>query len=112
MGMKTTNYKVASMNNFNLETAYAYIVECKSDRNSGYADIGIFADRVSAESGAEPFETKRIYFTVDRNENDRQTAYLESKKIKEIQKYNPETKETETVKVNSPFTGWEDDMQV
>lgn len=112
MGMKTTNYKVAKMNNFNLENAYAYIINCKSERNSGYADIGIFADRESAVNGAEPFEVKRVYFTVDREENDRITAYTESKKTREIERYNPETKEKETVTINGLFTGWEDDIQV
>ena len=104
MGLKTKNFKIKSMNNFMLENAYAYIIECQSDRKTGYADIGIFADRESAVNGAEPFETERVWFKVDRNENDRVTAYKEAKKYKEI-KYNGETHI-----VSGAFSDWEDDI--
>lgn len=112
MGLKTTNYKIKKMNDFVLPNAYAYIIKCYSERQSGWADIGVFADRESAENGAEPFEVKRIYFTIDRNENDRQTAYTEAKKQIKKEEYNEETHTYDIVMVDGMFTNWQDDIQV
>jgi hypothetical protein len=105
MGLKTTNYKVKSMNNFLLPNAYAFIVKCHSERTSGYAEIGVFADRESALQGAKPFEVKRVDFIVDRNENDRATAYRVAKTPLIVK--NHEGKEEV---VSTRFEGWVDDI--
>ena len=111
MGLKTTNYKVEKFNHI-LEEAYAYIIDCSSDRINGQAIIGIFASREDAENPAiEPYETKKINFTVDRTKNDRETAYNVAKGQSYKPHFNTSTMLVELTPFNEYFYGWEDDIQ-
>lgn len=105
MGLKTKNYTIKSMNNYILPEAYAFITKCHTEGHSGYAELGVFADRESAMKGAKPFETKRVDFIVDRNENDRATAYRVAKTPLIVK--DPEGKD---VVVDARFEGWDDDI--
>lgn len=109
--MIKNNYKLKDMNNFELATAYAYIVECHTVGKTGYAKIGIFANRESAENCSNPFEVHRVDFVLDRNENDRETAYLTAKQPKYLGKeWNEETKSMEEKYEESIFSDWKDDI--
>ena len=110
MGLKTTNYKVEKFNH-TLEEAYAYIIDCTSDRIRGQATIGIFASREDAENPAiEPYEAKKIKFIVDRSKNDRETAYNTAKSQYLTPYFNPKTGKVEQMLVDNYFVGWQDDI--
>ena len=111
MGMIKKKYKVKSMGNFELDTAYAYITECHTVGKTGYAKIGIFADRESAVNCANPFEVVRVDFVLDRNENDRVMAYRTAKQPKYLGKvWNEKTKTLEDKYEESIFSDWQDDI--
>lgn len=111
MGMIKQNFKVKSMGNFVLPTAYAYITECHTIGKTGYAKIGIFADRESAVNCVNPFEVVRVDFVLDRNENDRATAYKTAKQPKYLGKeWDEETKTFEDKYTESIFADWQDDI--
>ena len=110
MGLKTTNYEVKSMG-VTLPEAYAIIRETKTSGDSGFAMIAVHTTReLAANKSIKPFEEVRIDFTVDRNANDRETAYTVAKGQKTFKKFNAETKQMEDAIVNMPFYGWEDDI--
>ena len=79
MALKKSNYYVKSLG-MTLPQAVALITTCKSDRENGTATIGVFASRENAlNKDIQPFETVTVNFKVDRNENDRATAYHTAK---------------------------------
>lgn len=111
MGLVKKDFVLKENGNFILPNAYAYITECYSGRKSGYAIIGIFADRESAVNGAKPFQSVRVDFILDRNENDRVTAYKQAKMPVFIDSvWNKETKQYENVYEPSIFADWQDDI--
>ena len=111
MGLITTNYEVKSRQKI-LPTAYAVIRETKTKGNSGYA---IFAVDETRERAANvniiPAETVRVDFIVDRNCNDRETAYLKAKSQVEVDDYDEQTGMPIKVLKSMPFYGWIDDRQ-
>ena len=58
----------------------------------------------------EALEEVRIDFTVNRDANDRATAYEQAKSQRAVTQLNVETNQLETVLVNEPFYGWIDDI--
>lgn len=111
MGLVKKDFVLKEHNNHVLNNAYAYIIECYSGRESGFATIGIFDNRESAKKGAKPFQTVRVDFIIDRNENDRATAYKQAKKPVFIENvWNKETKQYENLYEESIFADWEDDI--
>lgn len=110
MGLKTKNYEVKEMG-IVLPEAYAIIRETVTSGNKGYAKIAVHTTRELAESKSiRPYEEIRIDFTVDRNANDRATAYAVAKGQKVGTQFNRQTKKREEVIENMPFYGWEDDI--
>lgn len=111
MGLKTTNYEVKSMKE-TLDTAYAYIRKIRVDEyGNGIATIAVHRTRELAQDPAvTPYELKEIHFKCDRNANDRATAYAKAKEQREVERFNMETKQMETVLVDAPFYGWENDI--
>ena len=111
MGLKTTNYKVEKLNLL-LPQAYAYIIKCEANRTKGEAILGIFASREDAENpNIEPYETKKISFLVDRDKNDRISAYIQAKGQSYKPHFNTSTMLVELTLYNEYFYGWEDDIQ-
>lgn len=109
MALKKTNYYVKSLG-MTLPQAIAFVTNCKTDRENGVATIGVFASRENAlDKSIQPFETVNVSFKVDRNENDRSTAYRTAKtpKVYEWVNGNGE-KRVETI--SALFEGWEDDI--
>ena len=113
MGLKTTNYEVKKLG-ITLPEAYAIVKDLTVRGKSGYAIITVQSSRENAEKVVDgtmaALEEHRIDFMVNRDENDRATAYAKAKSQKEIKQFNEETKKLETVMVNEPFYGWEDDI--
>ena len=111
MGLKKTNHLVKKFNQV-LPEAYAYIVECKVGRSTGYAIIGIFSNRADASNHMiEPYERIRVDFDVNRTESAFVTAYLEAKKPLFSKVWNTETKSLQETVVDERFSvGWEDDI--
>ena len=114
MGLKTTNYEVKKRGRI-LPEAYAIVKDLTVRGNKGYAIIAVQSSRENAEKVITgemlPEEEHRIDFTVNRDENDRATAYAKAKSQKEVKQFNEETHKLETVTVNEPFYGWEDDKR-
>lgn len=110
MGLKTTNYKVKDMEVV-LPEAYAIIRETVTNGNKGYAKIAVHTSRELAENKfVKPYEEIRVDFDVDRNENDRITAYKVAKSIVTKKKHNLKTGSIEEIEEPMPFYGWEDDI--
>ena len=65
---------------------------------------------MAANKNIKPFEEIRVDFDVDRNANDRETAYNVAKGQRVRKKFNEKTKKLEDVVENMPFYGWEDDI--
>ena len=108
MGLKKTNYKIESLG-ITLPEAYAIIKNLTINGESARADFVVQANRETANN-LKPLEVKTLHFTVDRNTNPYQTAYVESKKQVEETKWNKTTNEHEKVLVDGIFTGWQDDI--
>lgn len=110
MGLKTKNYEVKSMG-ITLPEAYAIIRETATSGANGYAKFAIHTTReLASNKTIKPFEEIRVDFVVNRNANDRETAYAIAKGQKEELHYNEETQKVEKIVKNMPFYGWEDDI--
>lgn len=110
MGFKKVNHFVKK-HNLVLPEAHAYIIECKSGRESGYAVIGVFNNRQDAENPKiEPYETKRVDFSINRKENDRSTAYQIAKQPKIGKIWNENTNKLEDCVIDEMFSDWQDDI--
>ena len=108
MGLKTKNYEVKSRKQ-TLANAYAVIRETKTRGDSGYAIFAVDETRERAQDlSITPAETVRVDFIVDRNVNDRETAYHKAKSQIELEEYN-ENGELVKVLKGMPFFGWLDD---
>lgn len=107
MGLKTTNY-VAKNTGEVYETAYAILSNLTIKGENAEAIFSIHRDREKCFE-FDPLETKRLFFTIDRNKNPYETAYQKAKE-KVVQKvYNSNARLLETLEVDGLFTGWEDD---
>ena len=113
MGLKTKNYEVKKLG-ITLPEAYAIVKDLTVRGKSGYAVIAVQSSRENAEKVVDgtmsALEEHRIDFTVNRDENDRATAYAKAKGQREVTRFNEGTNRMETVTVNEPFYGWEDDI--
>ena len=110
MGFKTKNYEVKSMGVV-LPEAYAIIRETATNGVKGYAKFAIHSTRELAENKfVKPYEEIRVDFDVNRNENDRITAYKVAKSIVTKKECNLKTGSIEEVQEPMPFYGWEDDI--
>ena len=118
MGLKTTNYEVKRTGQF-LPTAYAIVKNLTVRGLSGYAEIIIQTSRETADKCVkgqlDAIDTKRIDFKVDRDANDRVTAYEAAKKKKTCMEHNGEFDENGMpieveVVVDEQFFGWYDDI--
>lgn len=119
MGLKTTNYEVKRTGQV-LTNAYAIVKNLTVRGLSGYAEIIVQTSRECADKCVkgqlDAIETKRIDFKVDRDANDRETAYEEAKKKKIRREQNGELDENcipieVEVVVDEQFFGWDDDIQ-
>ena len=109
MGLRTTYYEVKGRQKI-LPEAYAVIRETKTRGNSGYAIFAVDETRERAQDlSITPAETVRVDFIVDRNVNDRETAYHKAKSQIEVEEYDHETGEPKKVIKPMPFFGWLDD---
>ena len=110
MGLKTKNYEVKEMGVV-LPEAYAIIRETVTCGDKGFVKIAVHITReLAADKKVKPFEEVRVDFTVDRNANDRETAYKVAKGQRVRKEFNHGTKRLEDVVENMPFYGWEDDI--
>ena len=114
MGLKTKNY-VAKKLGMTLPEAYAIVKDLTVKGTSGYAIIAVQTSRENADKVIKgelnALEEVRVDFIVNRDDNDRATAYVAAKSQKTNKRWNPETKQMEDVTVNMPFYGWKDDIQ-
>lgn len=111
MGLIKKDFVLKEYGNLVLPNAYAFITDCVTNRATGYATIGIFLSRESALNGAKPFTTVNVEFTVDRNENDRKTAYKQAKEPIFVGQRWTDEKTLENVYKDSIFKDWEDDIE-
>lgn len=110
MGFKTTNYQLKGRDTI-LPEAYAMVRKTVVNGDDGYAIIGIDETReLVSNPNVTPLEQVRINFKVDRNVNDRVTAYAAAVADVEKQKINDETGKLEKVTIPGPFAGWEVDI--
>ena len=107
MGLVKHNYEVKGLG-ITLPTAYAMVKNLNVLGDTAVAEFHIQASRDNAIN-LRPLEVKKFRFKVDRNTNPYETAYIESKKQVEVERYNPQTNETDKTLVDGIFTGWEDD---
>lgn len=108
MGLKTTNYEVKSMKVV-LPTAYAYIRELSVVGNKGVAIFAVHENReLASDISVKPYEECKISFAVDRDANDRVTAYNKAKSQIQVKTYT-DYGEVEVTQ-DMPFYGWQDDM--
>ena len=118
MGLKTTNYTVKRTGQF-LTNAYAMVKNLHVFGESGYAEIIVQTSRENAakcvKGQLDAIDTKRIDFKVERDGNDRATAYEAAKKKKtrivqtgELDE-NGMPIEVEVV-VDEQFYGWYNDI--
>lgn len=107
MGLKTRNYQVKGTGEI-YESVYAVLSNLSIEGDQAEATFHIHRDREKCFKFT-PLETKRILFTVDREENPYTTAYKKAKEkiIKKV--FNHELKQLETIEKDGIFTGWEDD---
>ena len=119
MGLKTTNYTVKRTGQF-LTNAYAMVKNLHVFGVSGYAEIIVQTSRENADKclkgQLDAIETKRIDFKVDRDANDRATAYEAAKQKKTRREQSGELDENGMpieveVVVDEQFFGWDDDIQ-
>lgn len=110
MGFKTKNYEVKSMGVV-LPEAYAIIRETATNGVKGYAKLAIHSTReMASNKNIKPYEEIRIDFTVNRNENDRITAYKAAKSSILSSILNEHTGVYEDAIIDMPFKNWEDDI--
>lgn len=113
MGLKTTNYEV-KRKGITLPEAYAIVKDLTVRGKSGFAIIAVQSSRDNCEKVVngelEALEEVRIDFTVNRDANNRATAYEQAKSQRAVTRWNMETQQLETVLVNEPFYGWDNDI--
>lgn len=115
MALKTTNFELKTNTGIVydvLPEAVAVIRRILADpHGQGVATFGIHRTReLALNKDVPPLKEVKIYFTVDRNQNDRVTAYAKAKSSKMVEEYNEETKQIEQVEKKQFFYGWEDDI--
>ena len=105
MGLKISNYKVKSMG-VTLPTAYAVIRNITVNGENGVATFAIHQSReLAIDTTIRPYHTENIHFKVDRNVNDRVTAYS----VATEPYVEKEGKEEEVTKYPF-FYGWQNDI--
>ena len=108
MGLKTTNYEVKNLG-IVLPEAHAIIKDLMVKGQNGYAIFAIQSSRENAEKvvagDLSALEEVRVDFDVNRDANDRATAYEKAKG--QTVKLSVDMKE---ILVNEPFYGWQDDI--
>ena len=113
MGLKTRNYEVKKLGII-LPEAYAIVKDLTVKGTSGYAIIAVQSSRENAEKVVkgtmQAVEEVRIDFSVERDSNDRATAYAKAKGQRTVTQWNPEKGEMESAVINEPFYGWENDI--
>jgi hypothetical protein len=113
MGLKTTNYEVKKLG-ITLPEAYAIVKDLEVHGTSGYAIIAVQSSRENADKVVkgqmQALEEKRVDFVVNRDANDRATAYEAAKKEKTTRRMNRETRKMEEVVIDEMFKDWEDDI--
>jgi hypothetical protein len=108
MGLKTINYKVPTGDT--LETAYAIFDDIeKIGKDKFRAYFKIYRERANIEE-VVAYQTKRVEFVWDRQTDLVAMAYAESKKPKEVTRWNKESQKFEKIQMDNIFTGWEDDI--
>ncbi len=112
MGLKTTNFYVKSMKE-TLPQANAVIRSLVVEPNGqGVAVIGIHRTReLALDPMAKPFHEEKIYFTANRNVNDRATVYKKATEPYKVKDIDRETGEIVEVEKYPFFYGWENDIQ-
>lgn len=115
MGLKTTNYEVKGKGII-LPEAYAIVKDLTVRGTHGTAIIAVQTSRENCQKVVdgtmEAIEEVRIEFIINRDENDRATAYEKSKSQREGKRWNAEMNKSEPILINEPFYGWEDDIIV
>lgn len=118
MGLRTTNYKIKGKD-LVLPNAYAMVKNLHVFGESGYAEIIVQTSRENAakcvKGQLDAIDTKRIDFKVDRDGNDRATAYEAAKKKKTRMEQNGEIDEKGVpieveVVVDEQFFDWDNDI--
>lgn len=110
MGLKTKNYTVKAMKTV-LPEAYAVIRQTSVVGNKGRAIFAVHINReLASDMQVKPFEEVTITFDINRNENDRVTAYNVAKGERLEDQYNENTGVFEKALVKMPFYGWKDDI--
>ena len=113
MGLKTTNYEVKKLGII-LPEAYAIVKDLTVRGKRGFAIIAVQSSRENADKVVEgkmqAIEEVRVDFIVNRDTNDRASAYEKAKSYKEVEGFNPETGKIEKVVKYEPFYGWTDDI--
>ena len=112
MGLKTTNFYVKEMQE-TLPQAYAVIRSLKVDDNGqGVSVIGIHRTReLALNPQVKPFHEEKIYFTADRNVNDRITVYNKAVAPYKTIELDEETGKYAEVEKYPLLYGWEKDTQ-
>ena len=106
MGLQTTNYEVKSLG-IELPTAYAIVSKLNVDGENGLAEFHIQTSREAALT-KEPIEKVNVAFTVERDKNPLEQAYIASKATKTVRKW--VNNELRYVEVAGVFADWEDDI--
>ena len=113
MGLKTKNYEVKKLG-IVLPEAYAMVKDLVVQGHTGYANIIVQSSRENAQKVVDgtmsALEEVRVDFTVNRDENDRATAYAVAKSYRQEKRFNAKSMKTEDVMIYMPFVGWEDDI--
>lgn len=110
MGLKINNYEVKSMN-VTLPTAYAVIRDITVKGEMGVATFAIHESReLAINSTIRPYHTENVHFKVERNVNDRVTAYAKATTPYVEKQYNDETGKLEEVTKYPFFYGWGNDI--
>lgn len=111
MGLKTTNFEAKKMGEI-LPEAYAIIRSTVVNSNGqGVATIGVHRTReLASNPNITPYHEEKIYFTVNRNVNDRETVYKKATTPYMTKEFNPETNMVEDKEVKPFFYGWENDI--
>ena len=111
MGLKTTNFEAKKMGEV-LPEAYAIIRKIVTGENGqGVATIGVHRTReLASNPNIKPFHEEKIYFTVVRNVNDRETVYKKATTPYKSVEPNEEIGKDEEVIKYPFFYGWENDI--
>lgn len=112
MGLKIKNYEVKKLGII-IPEAYAIVKDLTVRGSNGFAIIAVQSTRENAlkciSGSMQALEEVRVDFIVNRDENDRATAYKAAKSQINAKVYNRDTGKLEDTFINMPFYGWEDD---